>query len=234
MTPTIVVSSEDVSPIIISEAPIENAIFAPSTGDSPPLEKVQPNEDKPPIEAVIASGASPVIMPTTPNSLEAARVGTPPLNIRKRAPTIILPSVVDQASKDPDTKTVPADPQVLVSPIPQAAVKLHNVSAWISDTHKKGTVDSIPILQPMLVEHDKKVPKPSAPDILPTLPPPDIVIQTLENIQEPDDAKNDHFNAGVRSREVGLTLNVEKLDDGSLMSPPLLSGMLNFLENCLH
>ena len=234
MTPTIVVSSEDVSPIIISEAPIENAIFAPSTGDSPPLEKVQPNEDKPPIEAVIASGASPVIMPTTPNSLEAARVGTPPLNIRKRAPTIILPSVVDQASKDPDTKTVPADPQVLVSPIPQAAVKLHNVSAWISDTHKKGTVDSIPILQPMLVEHDKKVPKPSAPDILPTLPPPDIVMQTLENIQEPDDTKNDHFNAGVRSREVGLTLNVEKLDDGSLMSPPLLSGMLNFLENCLH
>ena len=240
MTPTIVVSSEDVSPIIVQETPIVNAIPAPSTGDSPYLEKVQPNEDKPPTEAVIANGTSPMIMTPTPDPLEAARVGTPPLNIRKRAPTIIIPSVVVQASNDPDTKTVPADPQVLVSPIPQAAVKFDNVSAWIPDTHKKGTVDSIPILRPMLVDHDEQIPngnlelKLSAPDILPTHPPPDIVIQPHESVQEPDDTKIDHYNAGVRSREVGLTLNVENLDDGNLMSPPLQSSMLKFLEKCLH
>ena len=241
MTPTIVVSSEDVSPIKVPEIPIANATSLPSTTpkDSPSLEKVQPNEElsyKPPTETVKANGASPVIMTTTHNPLvakEAARVGTPPLNIRKRAPTVSIPSVVDQASKDPDTNTVPIEPQVIVSPIPQA-VKLHNVSAWISDTHKKGTVDSLPILQPMLVELDQPIHnenkelKLGAPETLPTLPPPDIVILN-EQPEEPDDAKNDLFinsNAGVRSRKVGLTLDSEKLDDRSLMSPPLQSGML--------
>jgi hypothetical protein len=247
-TPTIVVSSEDVSPVIVPEISIVNATSVPSTSprDSPPLEKVRPKEElshKPPTETIIANGASPAILTTTANVLvakEAARGGTPPLNIRKRAPTISISSVGDQDSKDPDTKTVATEPQVLVSPIPQAAVKLHNVSAWISDTHKKGTVDSIPLLQPMLVELDEPVLKEnlelklSAPEILPTLPPPDIVIQSGENIQEPDDAKNDSSiksNVGVRSREVGLTLDVEKLDDGSLMSPPLQSGMLKIWIN---
>ena len=256
MTPTIVVSSGDVSPIIVPEIPIVNVTsVSPTTPrESPPLEKVQPMEElsyKPPNETVIANGASPVAMTTIPNpplvAKEASRVGTPPLNIRKRAPTITIPPVpvVDQASKDPETNTVSTEPQILVSPIPQTAVKLHNVSAWISDTHKKGTVDSIPILPPMLVELDKPVPneilelKPSVPEILPTLPPPDIVIQPEENIQKPDDAlkKNDPFinsNKGVRSREVELNLDTEKLDDGSLMSPPLQSGMLKFKKKFLH
>ena len=256
--PTIVVSSEDVSPITVPENPIVNATSSvPSTTpkDSSTLENVQPNEElsyKPP-ETVIANGpsndASPLAMTTKQNPLvvnEAARVGTPPLNIRKRAPTISIPSVVDQASKDPDTNTVPTEPQVVVSPIPQA-VKLHNVSAWISDTHKKGSVDSLPILQPMLVKLDEPVPnenvelKLSAPEILPTHPPPDIIIaneQPEENIQEPEDAKNESFinpNAGVRSRKIGLTLDSDKLNDESLMSPPLQSGMFLFsifyLEN---
>ena len=240
ITPTIVVSSENVSPIIAPEIPIVNATSVPSTTPrgSPSLEKVQPNEElsyKLPTETVIANGASPMIMTTTHNPLvakETGRVGTPPLNIRKRPPTVSIPSV-DQASKDPDPNTVPTEPQVLASPIPQA-VKLHNVSAWISDTHKKGTVDSLPILQPMLVGLDEPVPnenmelKLSAPEILPTLPPPDIILneQPEENIQEPDDAKNGPFinsNVGERSRKVGLTLDSEKRDDGSLMSPP---GML--------
>ena len=249
ITPKIVVSSEDVSPIIVPEIPIVHATSVPSATprDSLPLEeKVQPNEElsykPPPEKTVIANGASPVVMTATPNPLvakEGARVGTPPLNIRKRAPTI---SITDQVSKDPDTKTVPTEPQVLVSPVPQAAVKLHNVSAWISDTHKKATVDSIPILQPMLVELDEPVPnenlepKLSAPEMLPTLPPPDIVIEPEENVQEPVDAKNGPFinsNPGVRSREVGLTLDTEKLDDENLTSPPLQSGMLKFLEKTL-
>ena len=238
-TPTIVVSSEDVSPIIAPEIPIVNGTSVPSTTprDSSPLEKVQPNEElshKTPTETVIANGAS-----TTAHiplvAKEAVRVGTPPLNIRKRATAVSI-SVADQASKDPDINTVPTEPQVLVSPIPQA-VKLHNVSAWISDNHIKGT-DSLPILQPMLVELDEPVPnenmelKLSTPEVLPILPPPDIVIlneQPEKNIQEPGGAKNDPFiesNAGIRSRKIGLTLDSEKLGDGSLMSPPLKSGML--------
>jgi hypothetical protein len=251
--PTIVVSSEDVSPITVPESPIVNATSVPSTTpkDRSTLEeKVQPNEElsyKPP-ETDIANGASPVIMTTTQNPLvakEAVRVGTPPLNIRKRAPTISIPSVVDQASKDPDTNTASTEPQVVVSPIPQA-VKLHNVSAWISDTHKKGSVDSLPMLQPMLVKLDEPVPnenmelKLSAPEILPIPPPPDIVTlneQPEENIQEPDDAKNESFinsNAGVRSRKIELTLDSEKLDDESLMSPPLQSGMLEIFWKNAH
>ena len=251
MTPTIVVSSEDVSPIIAPEIPIVNDTSVPSTTsrDSPPLEKVQPNEAlsyKPRTETIIADGAFPVIKTTTPKPLvekEAARVGTPPLNIRKRAPTISIPSVVDQVSKDPDNISVPAEPQVLVSPIPQAAVKFHNVSAWISDTHKKGTVDSIPILPPVVVELDKPVsnenlePKLSAPEMLSSLPTPDIVVQPEENIQKPDDAKVVPFtnsNASVRAREVGLTLDAKKLDDEILMSPPLQSSMLNFFEKMFN
>jgi hypothetical protein len=247
--PTIVVSSEDVSSIIAPETPIVNATSVPSTTpkDSPPLEKVQPNEElpyKPPTETVIANGASPVIVTTTHIPLaakEAVRVGTPPLNIRKRTPTVSTPSVVDQASKDPDSNTVPTEPQVIVSPVPQV-VKLHDVSAWISDTHKEGTANSLPIIQ--LVELDEPVPnekmepKLSAPEILPTLPPPSIVIlneQPEGNIQEQDGAKNDFFinpNAGVRSRKVGLTLDSDKLDDGNLISPPLQSGVLkNYFEN---
>ena len=238
-TPTIVVSSEDVSSIMVPEIPIANATSVPSTTprDSPSLERVQPNEElsyKPPTETVVANGASPGIMTTTHNPLmtkDAVRNGTPPLNIRKRAPTISIPSVVDQAPKDPGADTVPTEPQVIVSPIPQ--VKLHDVSAWISDTHKEETVYSLPIIQH--VELDEPVPnenmelKLSAPEILPT---PDIVIlneQPEENIQEPDDAKNDLFtnsNVGVRSRKLGLTLDSEKLGDGSLMSPPPQSGML--------
>ena len=240
-TPTAVVSSEDVTPIIVPQISIVSPTSAPSSTprDSPSLEKVQPNDlsHKPP-ETVIATGASPAVVTTALNPLvakEGARVGTPPLNIRKRAPTVVIPPVVDQASTDPDT--VPTEPQVLVSPIPQAAVKVHNVSAWISDTHKNGTVDSKPILQPMLVEpvfNENVELKFSAPEILPTLPPlspPDIVIQSEENNQEPDNAKNVPFvnsNAGVRSREIGLTLQVENLDDGSLMSPPPQSSMLKF------
>ena len=245
-TPTIVVSSEDVLPIAVPEIPVVNATSMPLTTprDSSPLEKVQPNEElshKPPTETVIANGAS-----TTTHiplvTKEAARVGTPPLNIRKRTTTVSIPSMADQASKDPDTNTIPTEPQVLVSPIPQA-VKLHNVSAWISDTHMKGT-DSLPILQPMLVELDEPVPnenmelKLSAPEISPILSPPDIVIlneHPEKNIQEPGGAKNEpsiESNAGIRSRKVGLTLDSEKLDDESLVSPPLQSGMLEiFLEN---
>ena len=251
MTPTIVVSSEDVPPIIVPETPIVHATSVPSITprDSPPMEKVQPNEElpyKPPSETVIANGASPVIVTTTHIPLvakEAVRVGTPPLNIRKRTPTVSIPSVVDQASKDPDTNTVPTEPQVIVSPVPQA-VKLHDVSAWISDAHKEGTADSLPI--PQLVELDEPVPnenmelKLSAPEILPTLPPPSIVIlneQPEGNIQEQDDAKNGLFinsNAGVRSRKVGLTLDSDKLDDGSLISPPLQSGVLKLFLKCLN
>ena len=55
------------------------------------------------------STESPVIMTTAHIPLVAkdtARVGFPPLNIRRRAP-INMPSVVDQASKDSDTYTVP-------------------------------------------------------------------------------------------------------------------------------
>ena len=229
--PIIVVSSEDVSPVIVPGTPIISAASVPSIPrDSPPLEEVQPNEELS-YQPIIATGASP--MTTTHNPLvakEVARVGTPPLNIRKRAPTdLSIPPVADKASKDPDTNVVPIEPQPLVSPVPQA-VEWHDVSTWVSDAHKEGTVDSLPI--PRLVEvvpSDNIEPKLSSPEA--SLPLPDIVIlneQPEENIQQPDDAENDPFinsNVGVRSRKLALTLDPEKLNDESLMSPPLQPGI---------
>ena len=233
--PIIVVSSEDVSPVVMPETPILNAASVPSNPrDSPPLEKIQPN-DKPPseTETVIANGASPMA-PVK----EAPRVGTPPLNIRKRSPTkSSIPPVEDQASKDPGTNAVFIEPQVPASPVPQA-IELHDVPTWISDTHNKEAVDSLPV-QPELVEVDEPVPseqKLSAPEVFPVCPRLDIVVldeQPEENNQEPDDAENDPFinsNTGVRSRKLRLTLDSRKLEDETLVSPPLQSGMLEIFS----
>jgi len=231
--PTIVISSEDVSPVTTPEISTESATSVPSITPrhTSPSEKVQPNKElsyKPP-EVTIANSIFPATMTTTHNPLVAngvARVGTPPLNIRKRTPTDpSIPSVVNKASKDPHTNAAPIEPQALAStitPKPQA-VKLHDVSAWISDSHKKAIVDSLPTPQPKIVEVDRQTPKENiepkldAPEIL---PPPNIVVSdepSEEKVHEPVDAVNEppiNSNAGARSRKVGLILHSEKLNDG--------------------
>jgi hypothetical protein len=240
MPPTILVSSEDVSSVTIPETPLVDTVSVPEAPeDSPPLEKVQPDKElsyKPPPEPVIADGPSPVAITHKPLEVkEVPRVGTPPLNIRKRAPTDLgVPPVVDKVSKDPGTDVVLIEPQVSV---PQA-VELHDVPARIPEVHEKEMVDSLPIPQPKSVEVDEPVPSENielVAEVLPILSPPDIVVlneQPEENNQEPDDAGNDPFinsNAGVRSRKLGLTLDAGKLADGTLISPPVPSSMLNFL-----
>ena len=237
MPPSIVVSSEDVSSVMIPETPIvDTTTSVPETPkDSLPLEEVRPNEElsyKPPPEPVIANGASPMAITHKPLEVkEVPRVGTPPLNIRKRVPIDLgVPPVVDKVSKDPGTDVVSMEPQVSV---PQA-VNLHDVPARISDVPEKETVDSLPIPQPKSVEVDEPVPSENielVPEILPILSPPDIVVneQPKENNQEPDDARNDpliNSNAVVRSRKLGLTLDAGKLADGTSSVP---SSMLNFL-----
>ncbi|KAF8801653.1 hypothetical protein BYT27DRAFT_7245091 [Phlegmacium glaucopus] len=236
--PTIVISSEDVGPVITPEIPTEDATFASSTmpRDSSPLENVQPNKELSYKTPVRTNGTSPAITNATHNPLLAkgvVRVGTPPLNIVKR--TLAGPSIVaNKASKDPHTNAVPIEPQALVStitPSPQAVTlpDLPDFSAWISDSHKEGTVDSLPTPQPETMGVVGQVPsenielKISAPEIL---PPPDIVVsndQHEENVQEQVDAVDEpsiNSNAGARSRKVGLTLDSTKLDNGSLISPP--------------
>ena len=92
--PTIIVFSEEVSPVITPEISTVNvSVPLPTPIDDISVEKLHPDEALsygPPSETVIANGVSPVITITTHNPLvekEAARVGTPPLIIRKRAPT---------------------------------------------------------------------------------------------------------------------------------------------------
>ena len=215
--PTIVVSS-DVSPVVMPEIPIADDASVSSTAliDSFSLEEVQPKEelsDKPISEAVISKDTSTVPTATTYNPLiarEVVRVGTPPLNIRKHKPTnLSTPSVVDKTPKDPDTNDALTEQQDLVS-LHSQAVKLDDLSAEISDSHKEEAVDPLPVLQ---VEADGSVPgdsiemKSSALETLPI--PPDIVIfneQPEETSQELD-VVNDSSNAGVRSHEIDLTLD---------------------------
>lgn len=128
---------------------------------------------------------------------------------------------MDKASKDPDINITLTEPQVRVSPDPEP-VNLHdNVSTRTGD-YKNEIVDSLPTLPSENIEL-----KSSAPELLPILPPPDIVIlneqsEENENAQESDDTSI-HSSAQVRSRKLGLTLDSKKLIDGL----PLQSGMLN-------
>ena len=227
--PTIVVSSEEVSPVITPEISTVNvSVPLPTPIDDIPVEKLHPDEAfsyRSPSETVIANSVSPVITITTHNPLVekvAARAGTPPLIIRKRAPTNpSTPSVMDKASKDPDINIASIEPQVRISPDPEPVEPHDDISAR-TDDYKNEIVGSLPTLPSENIEL-----KSSTPEILPIPPPPDIVIlneqsEEDENAQESDETSI-HSSAQVRSRKLGLTLDSKKLIDGL----PLQSGMLN-------